>query len=159
MHPQIQTIKEKKLIGIHVRMSLADNRTGWLWSRFAPSIKDIPNRVSQDKISMQLYDADYHRNFSPERTFEKWAAVEVNSFDEIPPGMKAFVLPRGLYAAFDYRGSSADPAIFRYIFGEWLPQSPYHIDDRPHFEVLGEKYRNNDPDSEEEIWIPIVEKG
>jgi AraC family transcriptional regulator len=29
------------------------------------------------------------------------------------------------------------------------------LDQRPHVEVMGEKYKNNDPDSEEEIWIPI----
>jgi predicted transcriptional regulator YdeE len=28
-------------------------------------------------------------------------------------------------------------------------------DDRPHFEVLGKNYKNNDPVSEEEIWIPV----
>jgi AraC family transcriptional regulator len=32
------------------------------------------------------------------------------------------------------------------------------LDDRPHFEVLGEKYKNNDPTSEKEIWIPILPK-
>jgi predicted transcriptional regulator YdeE len=32
------------------------------------------------------------------------------------------------------------------------------IDNRPHFEVLGDKYKNNDPSSEEEIWIPIRKK-
>jgi len=32
------------------------------------------------------------------------------------------------------------------------------LDDRPHFEVLGDKYKNADPDSEEEIWIPIRTK-
>lgn len=37
----------------------------------------------------------------------------------------------------------------------WLPASDYNLDNRPHFEVLGEKYKNNDPTSEEEIWIPI----
>jgi hypothetical protein len=28
----------------------------------------------------------------------------------------------------------------------------------PHFEVLGDKYKNNDPSSEEEVWIPIKPK-
>jgi len=28
----------------------------------------------------------------------------------------------------------------------------------PRIEILGEKYRNNDPDSEEEIWIPVKAK-
>lgn len=31
----------------------------------------------------------------------------------------------------------------------------YEIDFRPHFEILGEKYKNNDPGSEEEVWIPV----
>ncbi|WP_339791455.1 GyrI-like domain-containing protein [uncultured Imperialibacter sp.] len=45
--------------------------------------------------------------------------------------------------------------MFEYIFGTWLPASAYDLDDRPHFEVLGDNYKNNDPTSEEEIWIPI----
>lgn len=31
------------------------------------------------------------------------------------------------------------------------------MDDRAHFEVLGERYKNNDLSSEKEIWIPIKE--
>ena len=69
--------------------------------------------------------------------------------------MEAFTLKEGLYAVFDYKGSSSDNSIFHYIFSEWLPSSDYQIDDRPHFEVLGERYKNNDVNSEEEIWIPI----
>lgn len=29
----------------------------------------------------------------------------------------------------------------------WLPNSDYLLDDRPHFELLGDKYKNNDPNS------------
>ena len=61
----------------------------------------------------------------------------------------------GLYAMFEYKGSSKDNSIFQYIYTSWLPNSTYVLDDRPHFEVLGKKYKNNDPNSEEEIWIPI----
>jgi AraC family transcriptional regulator len=32
------------------------------------------------------------------------------------------------------------------------------LDNRPHFEILGEKYKQGSPDSEEEIWIPVKEK-
>lgn len=60
-----------------------------------------------------------------------------------------------MYAVFDYKGSSDDGSVFKYIFNTWLPQSGYQLDNRPHFEVLGDKYRNSDPNSEEEIWIPI----
>ncbi|MEP7234441.1 MAG: GyrI-like domain-containing protein, partial [Ignavibacteriota bacterium] len=44
---------------------------------------------------------------------------------------------------------------FQYILRTWVPNSNYELDDRPHFEILGEKYKKDDPSSEEEIWIPI----
>ena len=158
MNPRIEKLKEKKLIGHNIKMSLSNNKTGQLWGQFAPRIKEIKNRTSEDKISMQIYPPMYYNQFSPNTEFEKWATVEVKDFENIPSGMKSFILEEGLYAVFDYKGSSADHSIFEYIFSKWLPNSNYEVDDRPHFEVLGSKYRNNDPESEEEIWIPIRKK-
>ena len=156
--PRIEHLKEKKLIGYSILMSLVQNKTGQLWGQFAPKIKEIENRVSKDKISMQIYPPLYYEKFNPSNEFEKWAVVEVNDFKNIPNEMKPFILEKGIYAVFHYKGSSSDTSVFQYIFTEWLPGSKYSIDDRPHFEVLGEKYKNKDPNSEEEIWIPIKEK-
>jgi len=158
MQPRIEILSPKKLVGLSLKMSLANNLTGQFWGRFGPRIKDISNRVSEDKLSLQVYPTDYHLNFSPTTEFTKWAVVEVHSLDTIPKGLHPFKLKGGLYAVFEYKGSSADTRIFQYIFSEWLPKSDYIVDDRPHFEILGPKYKNNDPDSEEEIWIPIREK-
>ncbi len=72
--------------------------------------------------------------------------------------METLVLPTGYYAVFDYKGLSADNSIYEYIFNNWLPNSGYSIDERPQFEVLGSNYRNNDSESEEEIWISIISK-
>src|SRR5690606_22833685 len=94
-------------------------------------------------------------DFNPTNEFDRWATVEVADFDNVPIDMETFILPSGLYAVFEYQGLSTDNSIFQYILGKWLPESEYDLDDRPHFEVLGEKYKNNDPSSEEEIWIPI----
>ncbi len=107
---------------------------------------------------MQSFDSGYFENFNPHAEFEKWAVVEVVDFNHVPEGMETKVLPAGLYAVFHYKGSSNDGSVFQYIFGVWLPASQYALDSRPHFEVLGEKYKNGDPDSEEEIWIPIKPK-
>ena len=121
MTPRIETLESKKLLGQHLTMSLANNKTGQLWGQFAPRIKEIQNRTSEDKISMQVYPPLYYQQFSPVTEFEKWATVEVQDFDKIPNGMETFVLEGGLYAVFDYKGSSADTSIFQYIFGQWLP--------------------------------------
>lgn len=106
---------------------------------------------------MQVYDdTSYFENFNPGTVFEKWAAAEVSDFEVIPTGMEKFILPGGLYAVFLHKGGAGTgDRTFQYIFGSWLPGSDYVFDHRPHFEILGEKYKNNDPDSEEEVWIPI----
>ncbi|WP_438972320.1 GyrI-like domain-containing protein [Polaribacter sp.] len=158
MQPRIERLEERKLIGYNLRMSLTNNKTGQLWGQFGPRIKEIQNRVTEDKISMQIYNSSYYANFSPDNEFEKWATVEVENFNSIPNEMKPFTLQGGMYAVFNYKGSSSDKSIFQYIFWKWLPKSLYQIDDRPHFEVLGKNYKNNDPKSEEEIWIPIKKK-
>ncbi len=155
MTPTIQTLAEKKLIGKSLTMSLANNRTGELWRSFIPRPNNISNKLTNDLISMQVYPANYFADFNPATEFRKWAMVEVLDFDDVPDGLEKFILPAGLYAVFQYKGSSTDPRIFQYIFGTWLPKSQYILDDRPHFEVLGERYRNEDSVSEEDICIPV----
>jgi AraC family transcriptional regulator len=156
--PELRILPEKKMVGQQVRMSLANNGTAELWKNFAPRIKDIENRVGTKRYSMQFYDAGYFERFNPATDFTKKAAVEVSDLGSLPAGMEGFTLASSLYAVWLYKGSSSDGRIFQYIFSTWLPASDYELDNRPHFEVLGEKYRNNDPDSEEEIWIPVKKK-
>lgn len=158
MEPKIETLSEKKLIGKSLRMSFADNKTGQLWGSFMPRRKELTNAIGTELYSVQLYTPLFFAHFDPHRIFEKWAAAEVSHFDLVPEGMETLVLPSGLYAVFFYKGSSLDTSIFQYIFGTWIPNSKYDLDDRPYFEVLGEKYKNADPNSEEEIWIPIRDK-
>lgn len=158
MHPRIITMPERKLVGMRITMSLADPRIGELWQRFMPRRKEIGNALSNDRISVAIYGPGFFTDFDPTRPFERWATMDVPDFAHVPAGMERFAMPGGLYAVFHYRGLNTDNSIFRYILGTWLPSSAYALDDRPHFEVLGEKYRNNAPTSEEEIWIPIRPK-
>jgi len=154
--PDIKILQEKKLIGKRMIMSFVENKTFELWSNFMPRRKEIINPISNDLFSIQFYDSSF--NFSESdlhKPFEKWAAMEVSDFKTIPDGMETFTLHSGLYAVFYYKGLNTDTQIFQYIFGTWLPTSNYILDNRPHFEILGEKYKNNDPNSEEEIWIPL----
>ncbi len=155
MTPRIELLEAKQLIGMRLTMSLTTNRTGELWSQFSPHIKKIKHKLTTDKISMQVYNASYFKTFNPALEFEKWATMEVANFNDVPNRMETFNLSGGLYAVFDHKGDGSDNRIFQYIFMTWLPNSEYQLDERPHFEVLGDKYKTNDPTSEEEIWIPI----
>ena len=139
-----------------MRMSLTDNKTAPLWQDFMSKRRQIPNAVGSDLYSLQIYEASYFNFFNPAHAFEKWAATAVNDFEVVPAGMETLVLPSGWYAVFLYKGpANQGQKIFQYIFEVWLPTAGFLLDDRPHFELLGEKYKNNDPDSEEEIWIPV----
>ncbi len=158
MIPRIETSNEKKLVGMRLRMSFADYKIAELWKRFMPKRKEITNNLTTDLISLAVYKPTHFADFKPTNEFERWATVEVANFDNVPNELETFILPGGLYAVFDYKGLNTDNSIFQYIFETWLPNSDYVLDQRPHFEVLGDKYKNNDPASEEEIWIPIRPK-
>jgi len=158
MKPRIETLTEKKLIGKRLTMTFSENKTFDLWHSFMPRRKEIENNIGNDLYSIKVYEPSYFDNFNPNAVFEKWAAIEVSDFDKIPRKMKTFILKGGLYAVFTYKGFSSDNSVFQYIFTKWLPNSEYLLDDRPHFEILGDKYKNHDINSEEEIWIPIKEK-
>lgn len=156
IQPRIETLKGKQLIGISVQTSLANDQTYRLWQSFMPRRKEITNSIHTDLFSIQIFPFSFDFTFSDLNTsFTKWAAVEVEHTNHIPIGMSELKIPDGLYAVFNYKGLNTDPSIFIYIFSEWLPKSIYQLDNRPHFELLGERYKNNDPNSEEEIWIPV----
>ena len=159
MNPRIETLTDKKLIGKRLVMSFANNRTFELWRSFMPVRKEIQNNIGTDLYSMQIYAPGFFDNFDPGIPFEKWAAMEVTDFAKVPEEMESFTLTGGLYAVFLYKGAASDASgTFQFILASWLPNSEFVLDTRPHFELLGEKYKNNDPESEEELWIPIKRK-
>lgn len=157
--PRIETLKQKKLVGQQIKMSLTNDKTAALFSGFMPNKKHIKHAVSTDIFEVQIYEADHFKVFNPENTFTKWASVEVLEYKTVPESMQTLDLNGGLYAVFNYKGLAKDfSKLMMYIFTEWLPKSEYQLDDRPHFNLLGDAYKHNHPDSEEEVWIPIKEK-
>jgi AraC family transcriptional regulator len=156
---RLESLKEKHLIGMKVIMSFTNNKTGLLWQGFMPRHKEIKNLASADLYSVEVYAPDFFRPFRPDNEFEKWAAVEVSRIETLPDGMETIVIPSGLYAVFIHKGpASLGPKTYEYVLGTWVPNSAYTLDTIPHFAVMGEKYKNNDPESEEELWFPILPK-
>jgi AraC family transcriptional regulator len=154
--PKIEILKEKILAGKSKRMSLTNNTTGELWSSFMKEKSLLPGLSEKKKFSLQIYPPDYFEAFDPSAEFVKWAAIEVSSKEDVPPVLELMKLPGGKYSVFHYKGSNVHaPKVFQYILQQWLPSSGYKLDDRPHFEILGDKYKNGQDDSEEEIWIPV----
>lgn len=159
MEARIEILKEKKLIGKHIDMSFIENKTFQLWNGFMPRRKEINNTIDTNLYSLEVFPLNHFDNFDPNNNFQKWAAVEVSNFDDIPLEMETLIIPTGLYAVFIHKGPATEAhTTYHSIFVEWLPNSEYTVDERPHFAVMGDQYKKDDPDSEEEIWIPITSK-
>lgn len=159
--PEIIDIESKKLVGIKVSTSLADDKTSLLWNRFMKYKEALDARKNADLYSVQIYGEEFiSGDFDSQSEFEKWAAMEVQDHSNIPKGLQMLKLPQGKYAVFIHEGTAKDFAkTSKFIFEEWLPSSKFEIDDRPHFEVLGKDYKGpENPESKEKIWIPVKQK-
>lgn len=158
MKPVIKTLPPKKLLGMKIKTSLSDYGAPLLWQQFMPRLKEIENGIGTKKYSIQIYDKILnYSEFNPELEFTYWAATKVSDLDSIPNGMETLNLSGGKYAAFIHKGTmNTFQKTLHYIHANWLPNSGFELDHRPHFEVLDERYLGpNHPDSEEEVWIPI----
>ena len=152
LQPVIKVISEKKLIGLYRQVSLADMQTKELWTQFMSQVHTIPMRANEKLFSVEIFNETYFKNFDPGNKFLKWAAVEVTELVDPPAGMHSLIVPAGTYAVFVHKGFNAT---HEYIFKIWLPTSGYDLDNRPHFAEMGNKYKNNSADSEEELYIPV----
>ncbi|MBK0369060.1 GyrI-like domain-containing protein [Flavobacterium agrisoli] len=156
MEVRIEILPETNLVGQHKTMTFSDHNPFELWRNFMPIKATISNAINTDLYSVEVYPEDFFQNYSPNHPFEKWAAVAVTDLGTVPESMETITIPSSLYAVFTHIGPQAAAVkTYNWIFSEWLPQSSYELDHRPHFAIMGEKYKKDQPDSEEEIWIPI----
>lgn len=156
LEARYESIEGKKFVGKRVTMSFAVNKTSNLWREFMPRKSEIATAVGPELYSIEVYPKAFFERFDPAAAFEKWAAVEVSADEDVPADLETLEVRGGLYAVFIYRGRPSEAAPFyQDIFMNWLPNSDLLLDERPHLAVMGEKYKRDADDSEEEIWIPV----
>ncbi|MDG4715701.1 GyrI-like domain-containing protein [Winogradskyella marincola] len=152
MQPKIVALTEKKVVGMQSKMLMHQyENIIKLWKSFMPKKHELKNTINQELIAIQ----DYPDFGNLETSYNIWACAEVSDFINIPDSMQPFTISEGLYAVFLHKGMDAGKTYQR-IMTEWLPNSGYNIDDRPHFQVMGDKYKNGSPDSEEDFYIPVI---
>lgn len=159
MEPRIIMIEDRKLVGMNIQTTLTKKEeTIQLWKNFMPRRFEIDDHCESGYFSVQCYNnGSSYESFTPHTVYQKWAAIEVHKFGAIPEGMEKHLLQGGQYAVFTHQGPMD---VFKhtmdYIYQIWLPNSGYQLDDRDHFEIMGNKYFGpNHPESEEDVWVPI----
>ncbi len=161
MNHRFETIAEKHLVGFSDRFSMSNQRIPQLWQKFMPRRGEIDGVLSTDFFSVEEYDdLSFFEAFNPTKEFRKWAAVEVDPSTDQPSDFEKLHIPAGDYVVFTFVGPPSEAfKAYSYIFQSWIPSSDFDVDLRPHFSLMGAKYKMNDISSEEEIWIPIKKKG
>ena len=158
MKYKLVTTDDILIIGMRANMSFQtiNEETGKLARQFMPRRNENLNRVGTHAFSLQNYDDFNFKTLIPSNTFEKWVGVEVSDASQIPDGMELFTVKAGNFLVFNYKGSAQGfPQFWQELHGEWLPNSQYKLDNRPHFEKLPEGYNPMDTETEEEVWVPI----
>lgn len=159
--PEIKELQPKVLVGVKKEVSVLTMDNVAHWKSFMARREEVVNHIKGEYYSVQVYGDLYSfSNFNPAAKFKKWAAVAVLELQDTPDGMDVLELQGGLYAVFIHKGMAKDfSSTFQYIFSEWMPNSIYQLDNRPHFEFLDERYLGPaNSKSEEEVWIPIKSK-
>lgn len=151
-----ETVSQRTLTGLRIRMSFSEDRTSELWRNFRMRLAEFVDPAETELFSVRIYDrGTLFDRVSPDMKFDKWAAIEMRG-SAVPEGLEMITLPEGDYAVFSHRGlPSTAPQTFRYIYSQWLPSSGSVVDDKPHFEILPKGWEPTDPNAEETIWLPI----
>jgi AraC family transcriptional regulator len=154
--PRIEIFPGIRLFGYKASMSLIHNLTAYLWQKLMPKREVLPSCQPNVYYSAEEYELDYFSSFDPDKTFTKWAAFPVSATEELRDELNELIIPAGEYAVFRHKGASTEiSSLYQFIFSQWLPQSLYQLAHRPHFAIMDEKYRKDDPNAEEDIYIPI----
>lgn len=130
--------------------------TSNLARQFMPRLKEVNDRKDNFTLSLQKYQNFDVKNFNPNLTFEKWIGVEVRAIENVSHDFETLQIEEGEYLVIDFKGSMTEfIKLWQYIHFEWLPNSKFTLDQRPHFERLSANYNPTQVVNEEEIWIPI----
>lgn len=132
-----------------------------VWKRFMPQLAKLNNlRTDHNLYAVQEFDHQQLNNTTPPK-ITLWAAVPVKKGgDTVPEPFEHLSIAPGVYAVFLHKGpASALSATLKEIFENWMPESGYQPDARPHMQVMDPEYKGHlHPEAEEEVWVPIRPK-
>jgi AraC family transcriptional regulator len=156
MEPRIVQLNQLILVGRPYFGDSADNKFGQAWDRFFPYEKAISNRTNE-KVFYGV--EDYGPEFEQTHQWMYFPSTQVSSLDEIPTGLFGRTLPAATYAVFTAKGGI--PKLhdtFMYAYMTWLPASEYESAYPFDFEYYDERFKDQDPNSEIDIFIPVKPK-
>ncbi|MDD3287855.1 MAG: AraC family transcriptional regulator [Alphaproteobacteria bacterium] len=155
MKPRFERKEAFTVIGLGKDYNLANpNTIGALWNAFLAQKNRIEQTRGEDCYGICY--APKEKEAMPDK-FHYTAALRVNENAPVPEGMEKIHIAAQEYAVFTHKGPTSNITITNdFIWKTWLPQSGVDLADAPDFELYGAKWKDNAPDSEFEIFVPII---
>lgn len=118
------------------------------WQAFNRHMGSIPNEVSGAAYGICTNsDAD---------SMDYICAVEVSGFGLIDKDLQRLQVSAQRYAVFTHPGHISEiQAVFRTIYGEWLPNSGHENTEAPAMEYYGPRFDPTTGHGGYDIWIPV----
>lgn len=119
------------------------------WQRFAPWIGHVPGQ-----IGLATYGVVFSGGDGPATDY--LAAVEVETFDNLPSDLAPARLAAQTYAVFHHPGHISEiRAVWRTIWAVWVPERLKKLSDAPFFERYPETFDGMTGRGGFEIWLPV----
>lgn len=130
-----------------------------LWHKLNKKKNRIKNKTNMDfTVGINDYsgEADFEKT-NP--AFDYYAAVEVNSEEDLDKDMSIFTLPASKYVVFIYKGKAKDSMqpVMDYIYKEWFPKSNSRLNEQARADFVRYSEKTDEKgESRIEVWIPIT---
>ena len=142
MEPKITELEEIKLVGVGIQFvgvfsdkCDSEQVIPELWNRFIKRLDEIKNRADDCTYGV----VDCFPTDSKEESDEHlvyFACARVDTFSDIPKGMRPIVVPTSKFACFQHVGNNDQiKDTIKYAYGTWLPNSNYKRIDGAELEI------------------------
>jgi AraC family transcriptional regulator len=124
-----------------------------IWMELFESQVDISNRIPNKHYSLSISPSGEYT----ELNVDYLAAVPVTSLDIVPKGFRSYTIPKQLVAIFDITILEADTIerTIDYIYGYWLPNSPYTRANGEDYESFDNLSLHGEPITKSQYILPI----
>ncbi|MCM3629710.1 GyrI-like domain-containing protein [Paenibacillus glycanilyticus] len=160
--PKIAYLADRIVAGVACNTNTSQDRNiAKAWKTFGSKWSAITNKLNEHLCyGLEMYEPGASER---EGVFAYLACVEVSIAPaESDSGIASFTIPGGRYAVFTHLGSTEILGeTFDYIYKEWFPASGEQLRGTPQgggfdYELYDGRYRDGDPNSELDIYIPLV---
>lgn len=157
MQAKIVSLPKMYVVGMQCTTSVNNDKIEQLWKDFCPVMDTINNRKGSHYLGMgSSTEPGWKDNWSNDYEFNYMACVEVDENTIPPKNMVLKEISACRYAVFTHKGDVRNLGnTIEYIYGEWLRNCNHELIEHEDFVWYDERFKDNDPNSEVDVYIPI----